>query len=585
MSLSRTSSRTLSIVAAATTLCAALNAQGLPVTLWSQPGPSFPFANYGEEVAGVGDLDGDGLADWAVGAPGVTVGAMSQAGSATVYFSGGGPSVTINGNTAFERFGESISSAGDQNGDGKPELLIAAPRHTSSGLNFRGRIVLLDGATLSVITQWWGLAANSSWGAMMCSLGDLNGDGKSEYAFNGNVFSVPFTPIPAVYVMDGSNNQVYCAQLQFSNTPNTVPLDIANAGDVTGNGVNDLIVGRGVDTQVFSLASASGVPATLAFTIAMNAQAVAGPGDVDGDGVRDIAISNRNLGPLGGLQGRAMIYSGATQGQLWSVLGLGGQDEFGVAMDQVGDIDGDGNGDIAVGAPQRQPGFLGTGYVRVLSGSNGAQLAMWNGIGGATNATEFGAAVANAGDVDGDGKADFLIGDRGRPVGPQDDGGYAMIAKGELAAGAVGTPFCHCPSSSPASCGNTHSGMGGCLNTFGTPGLLEGFGSTSVASDDLFLVASGLPPSASTFFFSGTGSAAPGIPLYSGLLCVSGTLTRLPVVTASNGVAVKGPYQLVGQGGYMAGQTTYFQAQYRNINGPCGHNANQTNALVLTFTP
>lgn len=584
MFLSRISSRTLSIVAAATTLCAALNAQGLPVTLWSQPGPSFPFANFGEAVAGVGDLDGDGLADWAVGAPGVTVGAMLQAGSATVYFSGGGAPVTINGNTAFERFGESISSAGDQNGDGKPELLIAAPRHTSSGMNFRGRIVLLDGATFSVISPWLGLSANMSWGALMCTLGDLNGDGKSEYAFNANSFSGS-TPVPAVFVMDGSNNQLYCAPLVYSNVANQVPTDIANAGDVTGDGVNDLIVGRGVDTQVFSLASTSGVPATLAFTIAMNAYAVAGPGDVNGDGVRDIAISNRNLGPLGGLQGRAMVYSGATQAQLWSVLGLGGQDEFGVAMDQVGDIDGDGKGDIAVGAPQRQSSFLGTGYVRVLSGSNGAQLAMWTGIGGATNATEFGAAVANAGDVDGDGKADFLIGDRGRHVGPQDNAGYAMIAKGALAGGTVGTMFCHCPSSSPASCGNTHSGMGGCLNTFGTPGLLEGFGSTSVAADDLFLVASGLPPSATTFFFSGTGSAAPGTPLYSGLLCVTGTLTRLPAVTASNGVAVKGPHQLVAQGGYFAGHTAYFQAQYRNVNGPCGANANQTNALVLTFTP
>jgi hypothetical protein len=571
--------------AAACALSGAVHAQGLPVTLWTQNGPSAPFQYFGEAVAGIGDHDGDGKSDWIVGAPGTTVGGLNQAGRATVYFSSGAAPVVINGSFAFERFGASLSSAGDQTGDGIPEILVAGPNNAGSG-TFRGRIQLINGATYATITTFFGLADNYQWGATMCVLGDLNGDGKSEYAFNGNVFNLSFQPIPAVYVMDGSNNQIYCAQLQFGTGTGQGPADLANAGDVNGDGVNDLIVGRGVDTQVYSLPATAGGATSLLFSIAMRGEVVAGPGDVDGDGVRDIAISNRNSGPLGGLQGFVGVYSGAApHAQLWSLLGTGGQDEFGASMDALGDVSGDGVGDIVVGAPQRTPSFLGAGYVKLLSGANGALFALWTGTGGPSNPTEFGAAVANAGDVDADGNNDFLIGDRGRDIGGQTDAGFAMIAKGALAGNAVGVLFCHCPPSSPAMCGNTHNGLGGCLNTLGQPGLLQGFGSTSVTADDLFLVASGLPATSSTFFYSGTSSAAPGSPLYSGLMCVGGTLTRLPLVTASGGVAVKGPYEVVLQGGYLAGQTAYFQAQYRNINGPCGANANETNALALTFVP
>ncbi|MCC7014642.1 MAG: hypothetical protein IT454_18925 [Planctomycetes bacterium] len=582
---SRSVSRLVSSVFAASALTVAARAQGLPVTLWSQNGPAFPGANFGEGVAGLGDLDGDGKSDWIVGAPGLTVSGLSAAGRATVYYSSGATPVQLDGTTAFERFGASLSSAGDQNGDGKPEFLVAAPNHSSSGMALRGRIALYDGATCALITQWWGLAANMQWGVTMCTLGDLDGDGKSEYAFNGNTFSTAFAPLPAIYVMSGALNQVYCTQISFANTPNSAPYDIDSAGDMNGNGAADLIVGRGADTQVYALPNVFGGATSLMFTIPVRGEVVAGPGDVNADGVRDIAIANRNLGPLGGLQGFVGVYSGATQAQLWSVLGSGGQDEFGASMCAISDFSGDGAGELVVGAPQRQSGFLGTGYVRVLSGANGVKLAEWIGTGSPSNPAQFGSSVANAGDVDGDGKQDYLIGDRGRDLGTQIDAGFAMIAKGALAGATVGTQFCHCPPSSPAACGNTHNGLGGCLNTLGTPGLLAGFGTASVTADDLFLVASGLPASSTVFFFSGTASAAPGFPLYSGLMCVTGTITRLPAVTASNGVAVKGPHQLAAQGGYLAGTTAFFQAQYRNINGPCGANANQTNALAVTFTP
>jgi hypothetical protein len=559
-------------------LASAVHAQGLPVTLWSQNGPSAPFQNFGHAGAGIGDHDGDGKADWIVGTPGATIAGMSSAGRATVYFSSGLAPVQLDGAFAFERFGSAVSSAGDQTGDGIPEILVAGPNFNGAG-SLRGHIRLYNGATFAVITQFFGLSDGYGWGGTMCSLGDLNGDGKGEYAFNGNVFNQLSQPVAAVYVMDGSNNQIYCAQIQVT------AADLANAGDVSGNGVNDLIIGGNSDTRVYSLPATAGNAVSMLFSISVRGEGVAGPGDVNGDGVRDIAISNRNLGPLGGLQGSVGVYSGATQGQLWSVLGMGGQDEFGAAVDAIGDVNGDGVGEIVVGAPQRQPGFLGAGYVKLLSGVDGAKFAQWNGTGGPSNPTEFGSAVANAGDVDGDGRDDYFIGDRGRDIGGQTDAGFAMIVKGAIAGAAVGSQFCNCAAPSSNPCAITHNGLGGCLNTLGQPGVLAGFGTTSVAADDLFLTASGLPSTSSTFFYSGTSSTAPGTALYSGLMCVGGALTRLPVVQASGGVAVKGPYQLVQQGGYLAGQTVYFQAQYRNINGACGANANQTNALALTFTP
>lgn len=148
----------------------------------------------------------------------------------------------------------------------------------------------------------------------------------------------------------------------------------------------------------------------------------------------------------------------------------------------------------------------------------------------------------------------------------------------------VGTPYCtglrQCP------CSNDRGSEGGCANSTGLGGVLEGEGTSGVANDDLEFHAHQLAPLATAVLFQGTANQAggAGIPFGDGKLCVGGSITRLGVVqTDALGDAAWGP-GLAGQGGWVSGQTRYFQVWYRDVTGPCGSGVNMTNGLEVTFT-
>jgi hypothetical protein len=129
--------------------------------------------------------------------------------------------------------------------------------------------------------------------------------------------------------------------------------------------------------------------------------AVKGVGDVNGDGVADYAVGVPGYGANS--NGRLYVYSGATHGILWTKTGTTGQD-LGYSIAVLNDITGDGRKDIIVGTPganNNSGGWL------ILSGSNGATLASYvyaNGISG------FGESLAVVGDADGDGDQEFIVG-------------------------------------------------------------------------------------------------------------------------------------------------------------------------------
>lgn len=153
----------------------------------------------------------------------------------------------------------------------------------------------------------------------------------------------------------------------------------------------------------------------------------------------------------------------------------------------------------------------------------------------------------------------------------------------------VGDIVCKCDAAA-APCGNDDPGSG-CRNvtTFGA--RLRGYGSTSVALDDLEIEVSRMP--SATFFvvFYGSTVGAP-VALRNGARCVGGVLNRLPVQPTGSGTAVIGPglsaFTVASYGPALhltAGTTWGFQAFYRDNFGPCGLGANLSNALEVTFTP
>jgi hypothetical protein len=148
---------------------------------------------------------------------------------------------------------------------------------------------------------------------------------------------------------------------------------------------------------------------------------VALAGDVDGDGVGDVLVGSPvgHHGPFGkpgpGLldPGVVRVHSGAGGRLLLRVEGLNAGDGFGTAVAGAGDLNGDHRADFIVGAPYGVAGGqANAGYALVLSGKDGRRLYLFEGsrFEGAEHAGWTGAAVAGGADINGDGVPDLLVG-------------------------------------------------------------------------------------------------------------------------------------------------------------------------------
>lgn len=368
----------------------------------------------GYSVAGVGDINGDGKADFIVGAPSIDHGP----GYAYVYSGSDGTLLFQLTTGSYDYLGESVAGAGDVNGDGQPDFICGAPYGEPGGGN-RGSAVVFSGVDGSVLYRIFSTTGSSLLGESVAGGKDVNGDGKADFIVGApGAVNTGLDRPGSAYVYSGADG-ILLHSITGAAIADQFGYSVAFFDDLNGDGKSEFGAGaRWTDlngfTQVGSAYVYSGADGTLIYKKDGSAEfdifgySMANAGDVNADGTPDFVVGSPFADP-GGLSsaGSAFVYSGTDGSLLRRLDGFASSDWLGFSVAGAGDVNGDGFADIIAGAPKgsAQP-LPASGAVFVFSGRDGTLLYQMT----STEALDWvGWSVAGLGDGDGDGKGDFLI--------------------------------------------------------------------------------------------------------------------------------------------------------------------------------
>ena len=314
----------------------------------------------GSALADLGDVDGDGLADLAVSASN----AASHAGQVMALSGADGAVLwTRDGRANLDRFGDRLCAVADLDGDGRRELLVAATGADVNGLQNAGRVLLLSGADGRELRRFEGDGDGDKLGFALAELGDLDGDGATDFALGAPFADRPLANTGTVQIHSGATGALL-RRLDGPTEEARFGYSLAGVGDTDGDGLAELLVGApdsGLAPGSAWLMPGAGGPPVQRFYDGLAdgfGQEVAAAGDQDGDGVTDLLVGvpyHDDVANQLASAGRAIVYSGADGRFLWDFVGHGNGDTLGDTL-ASGDLDGDGTAELLIGSPFADPG-------------------------------------------------------------------------------------------------------------------------------------------------------------------------------------------------------------------------------------
>ncbi len=405
-------------------------------------------AFFGISVATAGDVNGDGYDDVIVGAYRYDNGQTDEGAAFVYHGSATGLSTTPNWMAESDQpalLGLSVGTAGDVNGDGYADAIVGAYGYDNGQID-EGRAFVYHGSAsgLSTTPNWTAESEQvyAYFGYSVGTAGDVNGDGYTDVIVGAYSYDNGQTEEGRAFVYEGSPSGLSITPAWIGESDQDLAYfgaSVGTAGDVNGDGYADVIVGapyfdngQGEEGRAFVYYGSDSGLSTVANWTAESDQAgasfgdsVGTAGDVNSDGYADVIVGGPSYDNDQLNEGRAFVYRGSTSGLSTTPNWTAESDQaagFGTSVGTVGDVNGDGYGDVIVGAYAYDNGQQDEGRAFVYHGSASELSTTPNWTAEGDQAFAHFSSVGAAGDVNGDGLADAIVGASGYDNGQEAEG-------------------------------------------------------------------------------------------------------------------------------------------------------------------